>query len=167
MICPACNTEFPHGTVFCNRCHVTLVADLVEADEIVEKATSATSVTWQRLQNTVPCGNSVLQAGQIMTPESLLQPESEGSLTVAARLPRFHAQFLSPAFRLPQPRTKSFSLLYSPGAHRFGFRAARRSACYEAKNHHRSRFPQWPPRTAHPKDCLPWEGQECFRRWAA
>ncbi len=38
MICPACNTEFPHGTVFCNRCHVTLVADLVEADEIVEKA---------------------------------------------------------------------------------------------------------------------------------
>src|SRR5713101_3526911 len=28
-------------------------------------------------------------------------------------------------------------------------------------------IPQWPPRTAHPKDCLPWEGQECFRRWAA
>lgn len=38
MICPACNTEFPHGTVFCGRCHATLVADLVEADEIVEKA---------------------------------------------------------------------------------------------------------------------------------
>src|SRR5260370_14361577 len=38
MICPACNTEFPHGTVFCSRCHVTLVADLVEAGEIVEKA---------------------------------------------------------------------------------------------------------------------------------
>src|SRR5260370_1996709 len=38
MICPACNTEFPHGTVFCSRCHVTLVADLVEADTIVEKA---------------------------------------------------------------------------------------------------------------------------------
>ncbi len=38
MICPACNTEFPHGTVFCSRCHVTLVADLTEADELVEKA---------------------------------------------------------------------------------------------------------------------------------
>lgn len=38
MICPACNTEFPRGTVFCERCHVTLVADLVEADEMVEKA---------------------------------------------------------------------------------------------------------------------------------
>jgi hypothetical protein len=38
MICPACNTEFPHGTVFCGRCHVTLVADLAEADEMVEKA---------------------------------------------------------------------------------------------------------------------------------
>src|SRR5260370_40342910 len=76
MICPACNTEFPHGTVFCNRCHVTLVADLVEADEIVEKARSATSVTWQRLQNTVPCGNSVLHAGQIMTPGSLLHQEN-------------------------------------------------------------------------------------------
>jgi hypothetical protein len=38
MICPACNTEFPHGTVFCDRCHVTLVADLAEADEFVEKA---------------------------------------------------------------------------------------------------------------------------------
>ncbi len=38
MICPACNTEFPHGTVFCRRCHVTLVADLAEADELVEKA---------------------------------------------------------------------------------------------------------------------------------
>src|SRR5713226_7222739 len=38
MICPACNTEFPHGTVFCSRCHVTLVADVAEADEIVEKA---------------------------------------------------------------------------------------------------------------------------------
>lgn len=38
MICPACNTEFPPGTVFCSRCHVTLVGDLVEADEMVEKA---------------------------------------------------------------------------------------------------------------------------------
>jgi hypothetical protein len=38
MVCPACNSEFPHGTVFCSRCHVTLVAELVEADEIVEKA---------------------------------------------------------------------------------------------------------------------------------
>jgi hypothetical protein len=38
MICPACNTEFPHGTVFCSRCHVTLVTDLAEADEFVEKA---------------------------------------------------------------------------------------------------------------------------------
>src|SRR5260370_2235292 len=38
MICPACNTEFAHGTVFCDRCHVTLVVDLVEADEIIEKA---------------------------------------------------------------------------------------------------------------------------------
>ncbi len=38
MICPACNTEFPHGIVFCSRCHVTLVADLAEADEMVEKA---------------------------------------------------------------------------------------------------------------------------------
>jgi len=38
MVCPACNTEFPHGTVFCARCHVTLVADLTEADELVEKA---------------------------------------------------------------------------------------------------------------------------------
>jgi hypothetical protein len=38
MVCPACNTEFPRGTVFCGRCHVTLVADLAEADEMVEKA---------------------------------------------------------------------------------------------------------------------------------
>jgi hypothetical protein len=38
MMCPECNTEFPHGAVFCSRCHITLVADLVEADEIVEKA---------------------------------------------------------------------------------------------------------------------------------
>ena len=38
MICPACNAEFPHGTIFCSRCHVTLVTDLVEADEVVEKA---------------------------------------------------------------------------------------------------------------------------------
>jgi hypothetical protein len=37
MVCPACNREFPHGTVFCSRCHVTLIADLSEADEIVEK----------------------------------------------------------------------------------------------------------------------------------
>lgn len=38
MRCPACNTEFPHGTVFCSRCHVTLVTDVAEADELVEKA---------------------------------------------------------------------------------------------------------------------------------
>jgi len=38
VICPACNTEFPHGAVFCSRCHVTLVDDLAEADAIVEKA---------------------------------------------------------------------------------------------------------------------------------
>jgi hypothetical protein len=38
MVCPACNTEFPRGTVFCGRCHTTLVADIVEADEMVEKA---------------------------------------------------------------------------------------------------------------------------------
>jgi hypothetical protein len=38
MICPVCNTEFSHGTVFCSRCHVTLVGDLAEADEVVEKA---------------------------------------------------------------------------------------------------------------------------------
>jgi hypothetical protein len=38
MVCPACNREFPHGTIFCSRCHVTLVADLTEADELVEKA---------------------------------------------------------------------------------------------------------------------------------
>jgi hypothetical protein len=44
MICPACNTEFPHGTVFCGRCHVTLVADLAEADEMVEKAYSGSAL---------------------------------------------------------------------------------------------------------------------------
>jgi hypothetical protein len=38
MICPACNSEFPHGTVFCSRCHFTLVADEAEADKLVEKA---------------------------------------------------------------------------------------------------------------------------------
>jgi hypothetical protein len=38
MICPLCKTEFPHGTVFCSRCHATLVDGLAEADEIVEKA---------------------------------------------------------------------------------------------------------------------------------
>lgn len=38
MVCPVCNSEFPRGTVFCSRCHVTLVADVVEADETVEKA---------------------------------------------------------------------------------------------------------------------------------
>src|SRR5260370_26131788 len=38
MVCPACNSEFPHGTVFCSRCHVTLVADEAEADKLVEKA---------------------------------------------------------------------------------------------------------------------------------
>jgi hypothetical protein len=29
MVCPACNQEFPLGTVFCGRCHTTLVADIV------------------------------------------------------------------------------------------------------------------------------------------
>lgn len=38
MICPACKAEFPHGTVFCSRCHATLVEGLAEADELVEKA---------------------------------------------------------------------------------------------------------------------------------
>src|SRR5215469_6143156 len=38
MVCPSCNAKFPHGTVFCLRCHVTLVSDLDEADEVVEKA---------------------------------------------------------------------------------------------------------------------------------
>ena len=38
MLCPSCNAKFPHGTVFCSRCHVTLVSDLAEADEVVEKA---------------------------------------------------------------------------------------------------------------------------------
>jgi hypothetical protein len=38
MRCPACNAEFPHGTVFCSRCHITLVSDLEEADEVVERA---------------------------------------------------------------------------------------------------------------------------------
>src|SRR5206468_2081001 len=37
MICPACNTEFPHGTVFCSRCHVTLVTNVAEAEVILEK----------------------------------------------------------------------------------------------------------------------------------
>lgn len=38
MICPACNAEFAHGTVFCSHCHTTLVDGLAEADEMVEKA---------------------------------------------------------------------------------------------------------------------------------
>lgn len=38
MICPSCKKEFPHGTVFCSRCHATLVESLAEADEAVEKA---------------------------------------------------------------------------------------------------------------------------------
>jgi len=38
MLCPSCNAKFPHGTVFCSRCHVTLINDLAEADETVEKA---------------------------------------------------------------------------------------------------------------------------------
>jgi len=38
MVCPSCNAKFPHGTVFCSRCHVTLISDLSEADETVEKA---------------------------------------------------------------------------------------------------------------------------------
>lgn len=38
MTCPACNKEFPRGTVFCPRCHITLVEGLAEADQAVEKA---------------------------------------------------------------------------------------------------------------------------------
>jgi hypothetical protein len=38
MVCPSCNAEFPHGTVFCPRCHVTLLRDLAEADDTAEKA---------------------------------------------------------------------------------------------------------------------------------
>jgi len=38
MLCPSCNAKFPHGTIFCSRCHVTLINDLAEADETVEKA---------------------------------------------------------------------------------------------------------------------------------
>ena len=38
MVCPSCNATFPHGTVFCSRCHVTLISDFAEADELVEKA---------------------------------------------------------------------------------------------------------------------------------
>src|SRR5215472_2169574 len=38
MRCSACNTQFPHGTVFCSRCHTTLVEDVAEADKVVEKA---------------------------------------------------------------------------------------------------------------------------------
>ena len=38
MFCPTCKKEFPHGTVFCSRCHATLVEGLAEADELVEKA---------------------------------------------------------------------------------------------------------------------------------
>lgn len=38
MLCPICKKEFPRGTVFCSRCHTTLIEDLAEADELVEKA---------------------------------------------------------------------------------------------------------------------------------
>jgi hypothetical protein len=38
MLCPSCNAKFPHGTVFCSRCHATLVDDLSEADEVIERA---------------------------------------------------------------------------------------------------------------------------------
>jgi len=38
MVCPSCNAKFPQGTVFCSRCHVTLISDLAEADESVERA---------------------------------------------------------------------------------------------------------------------------------
>lgn len=38
MICPSCKKEFPHGTVSCSRCHTTLLQDLADADEAVEKA---------------------------------------------------------------------------------------------------------------------------------
>src|SRR6266852_3171389 len=54
---------------------------------------SATSVTWQRSQNTAPCGNSALHAGQIMTPGSLLQPGTAGSFTRVVRLLLLLAQF--------------------------------------------------------------------------
>ena len=38
MFCPSCKAQFPHGTVFCSCCHVTLISDLSDADEVVEKA---------------------------------------------------------------------------------------------------------------------------------
>lgn len=38
MQCPACNKQFPQGTVFCSRCHATLIEDVAEADEFIEKA---------------------------------------------------------------------------------------------------------------------------------
>lgn len=38
MLCPACNKQFPRGTVFCSRCHATLIEDVAEADELIEKA---------------------------------------------------------------------------------------------------------------------------------
>lgn len=38
MLCPSCDAKFSRGTVFCPRCHVTLINDLSEADEVVEKA---------------------------------------------------------------------------------------------------------------------------------
>lgn len=38
MRCPTCNALFPHDTVFCSRCHATLIEDLAEADEVIEKA---------------------------------------------------------------------------------------------------------------------------------
>lgn len=44
MVCPSCNGEFPHGTVFCPRCHVTLISDLAEADDAVEKAYPGSSL---------------------------------------------------------------------------------------------------------------------------
>lgn len=38
MFCPSCKAQYPHGTVFCSCCHVTLIRDLSDADEVVEKA---------------------------------------------------------------------------------------------------------------------------------
>jgi hypothetical protein len=38
MFCPSCNAKFPHGTVFCACCHVTLISDLSDADEVLEGA---------------------------------------------------------------------------------------------------------------------------------
>ena len=44
MVCPTCRKEFPRGTVFCSRCHTTLVEGLAEADEQVERAYPGSSL---------------------------------------------------------------------------------------------------------------------------